>query len=128
MHIVEKHKPFEDQSMKKIIENYLILKPKVERIGGPDDFKELVSGNKILQKYGGVKQQIAKQQVQQKRQEERQKRSFVDKGITVMTVDGERSFTINAAQIYKAEMNAQKTNKHKRWFNLLSPLRIKVNC
>ena len=114
MHIVEKHKPFEDQSMKKIIENYLILKPKVERIEGPDDFKELVSGNKILQKYGGVKQQIAKQQVQLKRQEERQKRSFVDKGITVMTVDGERSFTINAAQIYKAEMNAQKTNKHKR--------------
>ena len=60
------------------------------------------------------KQRLAKQQVQLKRQEERQKRSFVDKGITVMTVDGERSFTINAAQIYKAEMNAQKTNKHKR--------------
>ena len=37
-----------DKGMKKIIENYLILKPKVERINGHDDFIALVSGNKIL--------------------------------------------------------------------------------
>ena len=30
--------------MKKIVENYVIVKPKVERIGGHDDFKQLVNG------------------------------------------------------------------------------------
>ena len=44
-----------DKRIKKIIENYPILKPKVERINGHEDFIALVSGNKILQKYGGVK-------------------------------------------------------------------------
>jgi len=49
MHIVEQPKVHKtDKSMQKIIENYPILKPKVERIGGHDDFIALVSGNKIL--------------------------------------------------------------------------------
>ena len=56
MHRVEQpDEHLTDKTMQKIIENYLILKPKVERIGGHDDFIALVSGNKILQKYGGVK-------------------------------------------------------------------------
>ena len=37
-----------DKGMKKIIENYVILKPKVERIGGQDDFEKLVGGNQIM--------------------------------------------------------------------------------
>ena len=76
MHITEKHEPWTNKSMKKIIENYLILKPKVERIGGPDDFNELVGGIQIMQKYNGVKQKMAKEQVAQKRVEERLKRTF----------------------------------------------------
>jgi len=48
MHITDKVEPFTDKSMKKIIENYLILKPKVERIGGPDDFNALVGGINIM--------------------------------------------------------------------------------
>ena len=37
-----------DQGIKKIVENYVIVKPKVERIGGSDDFNELVKGKQIL--------------------------------------------------------------------------------
>ena len=37
--------------MKKIVENYVIVKPKVERIGGRDDFEELIRGKAKLQKY-----------------------------------------------------------------------------
>ena len=49
MHIVKQPDVhLTDKSMQKIIENYLILKPKVERINGHDDFIALVSGNKIL--------------------------------------------------------------------------------
>ena len=40
--------------MKKIIENYIIVKPKVERIGGQDDFEKLLNRT-ILEKYSGVK-------------------------------------------------------------------------
>ena len=36
---------YTDPSMKKIIENFPIIKPKVERIGGKDDFDALVGGN-----------------------------------------------------------------------------------
>lgn len=50
--------------MQKIIENYPILKPKVERINGQEDFMKLVNGNQILQKYGGVKQLIAREKVE----------------------------------------------------------------
>ena len=42
--------------MKKIVENYVIVKPKVERIGGRDDFEELIKGKGKLYKYQGVKQ------------------------------------------------------------------------
>ena len=69
-------KPWTDKEMQKIIENYLILKPRVERIENHEDFIALVSGNKILQKYEGVKQLQAKEKVMQKRQEERAKRMF----------------------------------------------------
>ena len=48
MHITEKREPWTNKSMKKIIENYLILKPKVERIGGQEDFDELVGGIQIM--------------------------------------------------------------------------------
>ena len=65
-----------DKGMKKIIENYVILKPKVERIGGQDDFEKLVGGNQIMQKYNGVKQIAAKEKVAQKRQQERLARTF----------------------------------------------------
>ena len=41
-------KPEWDKQMAKIIENYPILKPKVERIGGQDDFNQMVGGNTIL--------------------------------------------------------------------------------
>lgn len=34
--------------MKKIVENYVIVKPKVERIGGRDDFEELIKGKTKL--------------------------------------------------------------------------------
>ena len=34
--------------MKKIVENYVIVKPKVERIGGRDDFEELIKGKMKL--------------------------------------------------------------------------------
>ena len=34
--------------MKKIVENYIIVKPKVERIGGRDDFEELIKGKMKL--------------------------------------------------------------------------------
>ena len=34
--------------MKKIVENYVIVKPKVERIGGHDDFQQLVNGKPIM--------------------------------------------------------------------------------
>ena len=40
--------------MKKIVENYIIVKPKVERIGGQDDFEKLLNRT-ILEKYSGVK-------------------------------------------------------------------------
>jgi len=73
-----------DKEMKKIIENYLILKPKVERINGHEDFIELVSGNKILQKYGGVKQLQARDKVMEQRKEERLKRTF-SKCLTLLT-------------------------------------------
>ena len=49
----------------------MIVKPKVERIGGADDFNELVGGRRILQKYNGVKQIAAKEKVAAKRVEER---------------------------------------------------------
>ena len=62
--------------MKKIVENYVIVKPKVERIGGHDDFQQLVNGKPIMQKYNGVKQIAAKEKVAQKRVEERLKRTF----------------------------------------------------
>ena len=97
-----------DKTMQKIIENYPILKPKVERINGQEDFMKLVNGNVILQKYGGVKQLIAREKVEQKRQEERLKRTFIDSGIQVMTVDGEKTFTINGAQDLKRQMNEEK--------------------
>ena len=45
--------------MKKIIENYIIVKPKVERIGGQDDFEKLLNRT-VLEKYSGVKQLAAK--------------------------------------------------------------------
>ena len=41
--------------MKKIVENYVIVKPKVERIGGQDDFEQLINGKTKLEKYNGVK-------------------------------------------------------------------------
>ena len=41
--------------MKKIVENYVIVKPKVERIGGKDDFEQLINGKTKLEKYNGVK-------------------------------------------------------------------------
>ena len=44
-----------EPGMKSIIENFPIVKPKVERIGGKDDFDALVGGNQVLQKYNGVK-------------------------------------------------------------------------
>ena len=34
--------------LKKIVENYVIVKPKVERIGGRDDFEELIKGKMKL--------------------------------------------------------------------------------
>jgi hypothetical protein len=44
MHMTDKITPWTDESMKKIIENYPILKPKVERIRCQEDFDELVGG------------------------------------------------------------------------------------
>jgi len=47
-------KPFDHENdkphlgMKKIVENYVIVKPKVERIGGRDDFEELIKGKMKL--------------------------------------------------------------------------------
>ena len=94
--------------MKKIVENYVIVKPKVERIGGHDDFQQLVNGKPIMQKYNGVKQIAAKEKVAEQRAQERLKRTFTDVGITVMTVQGERSFTQNTAQDLKRIMNEEK--------------------
>ena len=34
--------------MEKIIKNYVVVKPKVERIGGRDDFEELIRGKAKL--------------------------------------------------------------------------------
>ena len=45
------------------------------------------------------------EKVAHKRQEERQKRTFTDAGITIMTVNGQQQFTKNAAQDMKALMN-----------------------
>ena len=115
-----------DKGMKKIIENYVILKPKVERIGGQDDFEKLVGGNQIMQKYNGVKQIAAKEKVAQKRQQERLARTFskyklvtslfyifndliiADAGITIMTVHGPRKITQNSSQALKEAMNEEK--------------------
>ena len=55
MHTVDKKEPWADKEMSKIITNFLVLKPKVERIGGPDDFNKLVQGKVIMQKYNGIK-------------------------------------------------------------------------
>ena len=55
--ILRQVKPFDHSKdkdcvgMKKIVENYVIVKPKVERIGGRDDFEELIRGKHKLQKY-----------------------------------------------------------------------------
>lgn len=77
MHMVEKPAvPYTDKNIQKIIENYPILKPKVERIHGQEEFLELVQGHKILQKYCGVKQMMARESVEKKRKEERLKRTF----------------------------------------------------
>ena len=62
--------------MKKIVENYVIVKPKVERIGGHEDFEKLINGKEIMQKYNGFKQIQAKQKVAEKRAEDRLKKTF----------------------------------------------------
>jgi hypothetical protein len=61
----------EHVGMKKIVENYVIVKPKVERIGGRDDFEDLIKGKMKLEKYQGVKQLANMEKVAQKRVEER---------------------------------------------------------
>jgi hypothetical protein len=76
MKLVPKTENYTDKGIKKIVENYTIVKPKVERIGGSEDFNELVKGKQIMQKYNGVKQIAAKEKVAAKRVEERQKRTF----------------------------------------------------
>ena len=62
--------------MKKIVENYVIVKPKVERIGGHEDFEKLINGKEIMQKYNGFKQIQAKQKVAERRAEDRLKKTF----------------------------------------------------
>ena len=42
LHTVDKCEPWADKEMSKIITDFLVLKPKVERIGGQDDFNKLV--------------------------------------------------------------------------------------
>ena len=100
--------------MKKIVENYIIVKPKVERIGGQDDFEKLLN-RKILEKYSGVKQLAARQKVADKRVEERAKRTFTDAGITIMTVYGEKNITIDRAnelkQTWIADKKIRRANK-----------------
>ena len=48
MKIVPKTENYTDKGIQKIVENYVIVKPKVERIGGSEDFNELVKGKQIM--------------------------------------------------------------------------------
>ncbi len=47
-----------------------------------------------------------------KRAEERQKKTFTDAGITIMTVKGEAKFTQNTAQDFKKIMNEDKAIRY----------------
>uniref|UniRef100_A0A7S3CJJ3 Uncharacterized protein n=1 Tax=Strombidium rassoulzadegani TaxID=1082188 RepID=A0A7S3CJJ3_9SPIT len=96
----------------KITEIPIPIKPKEDR-----NINDL---NKLhLQKYNGVKQIAAKLQVAEKRVEERQKRTFTDTGISIMTIGGQKVFTMNNAQSFKEQMNADKAARlaYKKKFN-----------
>ena len=51
---------------------------------------------------------MEKEKVAAKRLDERQKRTFTDAGINIMTIDGARKMTQTSAQEYKEQMNADK--------------------
>ena len=67
--------------LRKIIDFGTIYKPKIERLSlaagcTPDDLKDFVGPREFLQRYKGVKQKKALKQLNEKRQGERQERTF----------------------------------------------------
>lgn len=67
--------------MRKIIADYIIVKPKIERLQlqhgvTPEDLKDFVGPKKNLTKYKGVKQLKLDSKIEQERAQDRQKRTF----------------------------------------------------
>ena len=59
-----------------------------------------------------MKQILAKREVEVKQAIERQKKTFTDAGISIMTVKGEAKFTQNTAQEFKKIMNEDKAIRY----------------
>ena len=76
--------------IRKIVRDSVIVKPKVERLQlskgvKPEDLKEFVGPREFLTKFNGVKQKKHEAHLAKKRKEEREKRTFTQAGITVVT-------------------------------------------
>jgi len=74
----------------------------------PDDLKDFVGPRSFLTKYKGVKQRQLDAKLEQERAMDRQKRTFTQAGISVVTCEGEKTLTVQNAQTLKATMNAEK--------------------
>ena len=67
--------------MRRIVADYIIVKPKIERLQlqhgvTPEDLKDFVGPRNFLTKYKGVKQLKLDSKISQDRAEDRQKRTF----------------------------------------------------
>jgi len=67
--------------MRRIVANYVIVKPKVERLQlqhgvTPEDLKDFVGPRNFLTKYKGVKQKQLDAKLEEERALDRQKRTF----------------------------------------------------
>lgn len=101
------------KGMRRIVADYVIVKPKIERLQlqhgvTPDDLKDFVGPRSFLTKYKGVKQKQLDAKLEQERALDRQKRTFTQAGISVVTREGEKTLTVQNAQMLKSAMNAEK--------------------
>jgi hypothetical protein len=74
----------------------------------PEDLKDFVGPRSFLVKYKGIKQVKYDAKLAQERAEDRQKRTFAQAGISVVTGQGEKILTVVNAKSYKDRINAEK--------------------
>ena len=104
------HNQEKPKGILKIVAETVICKPKIERLTlsngvTPEDLKDFVGPRDFLQRYQGVKQKRATEELKRKQAIEREARTFHYAGIDVQTTSGLVTLTREMAQTLKHQMN-----------------------